>query len=575
MMDGPCTRAGEEEACGGSTSDVLIETNPIPVSHKQATSQNTVSAAFFGCVDLKYGPDGAVRVLELGDGHTSGFTGAGAFIPRKFAASYTKKSLGPIPDTIVENKALTHYAFVDSHLENLRPAAGIFPFQYDTALAVRVLHSVGGGSCVLKLIDRQRGCGVVAVEPTDLDHVLQVLLGEQEDKFEQFHSALDAVSSSGGQTRTFDWEQAAWTASGSCGFPEQITHWLADECPCFLAEARCESKPVTGEDGRYYDGTLRVGFALLDDSVTCLGAYWKLPDVPIDETDAELSTRVVSHTHGGSGTASCSAQDLKAVWAVLEGTLPRIFDWGTDAVTIPHLMLRYQDDPLLLMVALLRIAGGYAERNPEESKRILSLAEKMRPTSSDRMQTRVRSYMLRSKGTCLARSAISSGGPRWSMAEALYDDALAQMPESSAAAYLAGMARFSRRAYTRAAAHFARSLVADCDFAPAYSQLAICCLLLNAPDACIGISEAMLVRHTRIAAGYHHIAAALYAKEAAEGGCNLDRRLRAVEALSRAKELQRSKSWCAEDDVMLAVLQSEATLPPVPVRTWIFHAWRL
>ena len=138
--------------------------------------------ALFGCADLKLGEDGSVRVLELGDGHTSGFTGAGAFLPEAFLeGGYAKGSPGPVLDAVLENKALTHDAFVAAGLEGLRPASASFPLAYSPDLAERVLAAVGRGPVVLKLCARQHGCGVVLAEAAELDAALRALLGADDE----------------------------------------------------------------------------------------------------------------------------------------------------------------------------------------------------------------------------------------------------------------------------------------------------------------------------------------------------------------------------------------------------------
>merc|ERR1711933_165531 len=124
------------------------------------------------------------------------------------------------------------------------------------------------------------------------------------------------------------------------------------------------------------------------------------------------------------------------------------------------------------------------------------MAEENLPTRKDQLSARVRSYFLRSRGTLIARKPPKA--LHWNAAAASYDDAVMAMPRNAAALYFAGMSRFSQGSYAKAASFFAQSLSADCDFAPAYSHLATCCLLLGNRGACVEVSEAMLLRHGRM-----------------------------------------------------------------------------
>merc|ERR1712187_808858 len=130
-------------------------------------------------------------------------------------------------------------------------------------------------------------------------------------------------------------------------------------------------------------------------------------------------------------------------------------------------------------MALARIAGGLALQNIDEASNALLLAEQMLPDERGFLLDAGRSYVLRTKGTLLARR--QGKAPNWPAADKFYHEALELLPHIAAAAYLAGMGSFSRGSYKSAGQLFAASLAADCDFASAYSYLATCCLLLKDP----------------------------------------------------------------------------------------------
>lgn len=529
------------------------------------------SGVLFGCADLKFGSDGAVTVLELGEGHTSAFNGAGDHIPllaREVLGSVA--GAGRFPPTLcalVENKVLTHDAFADANLSALRPRTVIQPRIYRDSLADSICAGIGNGPCVLKLADRQRGRGVVIVSRGDLDDTLAKLLaGGGGCKMESsFHCIPE---------RPTEWAATAQDASGLSGLSEHVMHWSGDEGPYFLAESVCRSKVVHGPDGRCYDGTLRVGFILEGSSARMLGSYWKLPGSSLDEMDASLDCQLISNTHGGIATAACADEDKSAVWLVLREALPRVLCGESEHMTVPGLLDRYEDQPLLLATVLARIAGSLAKECSDSAQRLISLAEQRLAGSADSLGAAARSYVLRSKGSVVAQRP-AAGPSDWTAAGPIYDEALAVMPGNAGAAYLVGVARFRGGMYQAAGNLFIRSIQADCDFAPAYSYLATCCLLLRDALSCITVSEALLARHPRSAAAHHHIAAALYAEEARQGGIDARRRKEGLIHLRRAKELQRSRVWTRDDDEMLEAFEAEEALPAKPVRTWLFHAWRL
>jgi len=366
--------------------------------------------AYFGCVDLKYNRDGKVRVLEIGDGHTSGFTGSGAFMPRAFQKmGYGRQNVTPVLDAVVENKALTHFAFVNAGFGGLRPASVVLKRTYEEGLANQVLEAVGGGHCVLKLLDRQRGCGIVAVSPDQLDATLRALLcSDTGSPAKASTTVMAADGKAFDSTHTAEWAAIADAAAKQNGdLAEQVLHWKSDECPFFLAEALCESHLVIGRDGELYDGTLRVGFALESNGkVKPVGAYWKLPDTPAKQDVNDLSRSVVSHTHGGTGTIECNDEDLSAVWEVLEGALTSILDLSSERFTVGGLLEQLRDEPLMATLALSRVAAGLTVpgvQDFEEADEVLLLAEKAMAAEEGLLARMARSYVLRTRGTVTAR----------------------------------------------------------------------------------------------------------------------------------------------------------------------------
>eukprot|EP00971_Amphidinium_carterae_P001347 26779-Amphidinium_carterae.1 len=82
-------------------------------------------------------------------------------------------------ETVVENKVLTHDAFVEGSLLEWRPKTVIHPRVLSSKLAEHLQAQLPATGCVLKLGARARGCGIVPVgSPSELEDVLKALLLE-------------------------------------------------------------------------------------------------------------------------------------------------------------------------------------------------------------------------------------------------------------------------------------------------------------------------------------------------------------------------------------------------------------
>ena len=210
--------------------------------------------AFWGIVDLKF--DGRlpardrVRVLELGDGRSSGFSQHGRLIRERFEAGYREDPAMLKRALLVENKKVTHDRFVDEGCGHLRPPAAFYPRRYSADLAQRILADLGltqgGGHVVLKLCNRSRGAGVVVVPAQQLEQSLRLLLAPPSGQ------ALRCLLDPGPEVLDQTFADA---------LQESCPHWWSNECPLFVAERCCHSVPVQA-GGQDFDATMRVSFVL-------------------------------------------------------------------------------------------------------------------------------------------------------------------------------------------------------------------------------------------------------------------------------------------------------------------------
>lgn len=555
-------------------------------------------AEFWGIIDLKYDPAKPVfervKVLETGDGRISKFSGDGADIQRRAEGCY-RLDEGPGMrkyHTISADKRFTHDLIEQSGYGHLVPSQVCFPRQYDPGLAARIIEGLGAveEAIVLKLCNRSRAAGVLVVPIEELDEVLEEILVPPTNTEAWFRPHIAAVDKGSAADLGVQW--------GS--FEEQIRHWWANESPSFVAERWCTSMP-TVHDGRHFDGTMRIGFALRrrssmnpselttegstpknsrhqhtvpegvpqpeDLEVDWLGGYWKLPKRDMNSPD--LRERVISAART-SGTAPVALTHLFEVYAALGNSVQRLF--GSAEPTSQMLAAQYAGQPELAAYLTARLA--LSARDPAKVRKMLWEAQSLiRQVGQGPGRLYVESFIERGYGVVEAKTGSTD---RWQQARPKFVRSLALHPMNANSLFLLGMATLESGNLPEALDILNKSVLLDPDFKAPYVNLGVAYLRSRRYDRVLDISDACLSRYPQSPQCMYHIGVAccelalrLEAKEA-RGSKLLDVEVmeyeelcnRALETLREARASKEAQSrrrgtecpWLPSDDKMLAVL---------------------
>lgn len=520
-------------------------------------------AAYYGICDLKYDSrreyGQQIRVLELGSGRASRFSGDGGEIPRAYQRNFVmvrqlERAL------LVDNKKVTHDVFVECGCQSLRPRQTCYARVYDPGLHKRIaedleVDELRGESVVLKLVNRCRGAGVVVARAgEELDVVLRKLLAEPHNSPEL--SGDDALN--------------AALAAEAGSIEEHCLHWRSNESPVFVVE-RCEVSEPVAKDGQLYDGTLRVAFVLLradasDDSklgIEFLGGYWKLPADPV--TSADVQTRCVSKAR--TGTLPVKAGDLANVCYELGRVLPDVF--AIERHGAASVVRRYQKDPLLFAFTMARQAASQIYRDPSERARWTKPVPRNFKIAKDRLsevpKTRaacaVHSYIERQVGAAQAMSG------NWEQARLNFQRSLEFHSFNATSEYLLGTCFLKEYRYAEARSAFVRSISMDPDFKAPYANLSAVCLAVRDFEAAERVCEAGLKRHPFAYQCSYNLGLAL-AWKLRSGLSTGDRSVERLETHARRSELAllnaRGKKdgaktdWTSQDCQLLEAVSSLA-----------------
>jgi hypothetical protein len=197
--------------------------------------------------------------------------------------------------SFVLNKLYTHLLFAaGADTEFYRPKCVVSKKKYTPTLHKEIGDYLGNTDIVIKPINAWKGDGIIMTHQKQLNYHLHKL---------------------------FD---------GSCPFSNAYTYWKKDTSTHFLAENLMHSDPIT-VNNKKYDATMRVAFTLAHNNgsiqIDFLGAYWKLPDQPLNEK-ASLESRFKSHI-GASQRRICSAVVDSAIYTAvtkqLKKALPPVY----------------------------------------------------------------------------------------------------------------------------------------------------------------------------------------------------------------------------------------------------------
>mmetsp|Transcript_148690 Transcript_148690/g.277103 ORF Transcript_148690/g.277103 Transcript_148690/m.277103 type:complete len:1223 (-) Transcript_148690:71-3739(-) len=576
---------------------------------------------FWGILDLKYDPhlppEQRVKVLETGDGRASKFSGYGAAI--KDAVQSDMKMQDTIRRAVmVENKKLFHDIILENGYAHVRPDQEAFPKAYDAGLAERIklrFNLYQDDICVLKLVNRARGAGVIPVAVSELDEKLKILLQPPED--------LQAWL----KQQPSNWAQ---TVEWGC-FEEQVRHWWSNECPCFLVEQFCQSVS-TEKMGMQFDGTMRVGFALMredkdrlppgwidfdggpiyvgdqegdssDDPkkkpvlhpwgdsrpwlglfrpnrsmvlrISWLGGYWKLPVEPADSSD--LRGRIVSVAK--RGTAPVAQHHLHDVYSMLGDMVPVTFN--TQDMSHNSLLKRYSSFPELGAFITTRLACSMRMRDKQKSLDVMRLAQTHISKLVGQSKQVADSYIHRNL------AVFDAGHGNWTTALHGWQRSLELMPCNATTRYLIGLYHLEHKNHQACIRFIEESILLDPDFKAPYACLAVAHLQSGNYFKAVEVSESGLKRHPGVAPSSYNLGAASFAAAATlsrkgpSAHAEEIRKLRAkaLENLVYARD-NRSKeqAWTEEDDQMIEILSDDRKSlvynDSLPCDGWRIVNWR-
>lgn len=540
---------------------------------------------FFGIIDAKYDRrqhrGKGLRILELGNGKQSRFSGYGESILTAFQRDY--RLAGQLErSALVDNKKLTHDVFLECGFGHLRPKQVCYPRVYRPDLAeeiARRLECNGSVPVVLKLLNRCRGAGVMVVNiGEELDEMLRLLLTAPSD---------DAFSEPSLEVAT---------ASDPSSLEEQCWHWWSNECPVFVAE-RCECSHSVHLGGQDYDATLRIGFVLVRGNrpdgeglrVQCLGGYWKLP-AGAAKSGADLRDRVVSKA--SSGTAPVSNEDYSDVCSILEEALPAVF--ARERSDVSTSMRRYADSPALFAFIVSRQAGEKCRGEVQEHRKVgksgagtaSGAAETSQASTTSRLfeiaeeklvgnsksledawqELRVQALPTRAAASYLERQrgAAYARGNNWEAAQAHFERSLELHQWNAAALFLLGVCHLRVRSYEQAQKAFLKSLHIDPEFKAAYVNYGFCAMALGEWDNAILANKTGLSRHPKAHQCSYNLGVSLTRQLVSRLKCG--GQVEELEAMTEAcaLELQKARDqkevakseWSAQDDGLLSALDT-------------------
>jgi len=393
---------------------------------------------------------------------------------------------------------------------------------------------------------------------------------------------------------------ADWGGTFS-SFGEQKRHWWSNECPVFVVEKWCKSVP-TIVDGRFYDGTMRVGFALRlktlqnvsdtilpdDIEVDWLGGYWKLPKS--DAGQGTLRECVVSAART-AGTAPVHPAHLYEVYSALGSVVQHLF--GSSEPTRNDLAKKYD----LELAAYLTAKMGTAVylKSCTRAEIALDDAENMLSTAPDSIpKSIVLSFVNRARGVLETKLCHKD---RCERSEQFFNSALEFFPTNANALYLQGQLHIQDMRIEQGLQFLNRSLLLDPDFKAPYVWLGIAYLRLGQFRQAVDISEALLGRHPESPQCHYHVAvgcaqlAFQLAKSSASGQQQAQYqtlREKSADSFRKARESDEAirrrhhekdggsaldAPWLPTDSMMLEAMESEKFANPVELPSNVGWAW--
>lgn len=567
----------------------------------EAAGDATGNVMYWGILDIKFDPSlplsEQVRVLEMGDGRISRFSGCGAAIVERFHETSNNSSCRDLSrrKPALENKKLTNDLFAACGYSHVVPRQACRLREFSKGMGREICSElqVGQNDCVvLKLCNRSRGAGVIIIKAGMLEETLGWLLKLPNDMEEWLDKQVSLLSASA---------EPVWLSLSES--EEHLRHWWSNECPCFIVE-RYYSSTSLPHNGQYFDATLRVGFALRQSQdnhsvgqspsgpsvsssqpvIQWLGGYWKLPKTDLSSED--IQSRTVSKA-GVSGTAEVEQEHLHEVYTLLGDSVPRVFKRMMEQFASGEQVAQNcASIPLMGAFVITRLQRALVHLRLDKA-RWVTYVQNVLSRNSGFPQKVVSSYMSRGEGMEAAMNNC------WDRVEEPIRRALEEHPANATARHYLGMALLERGDVAGAVLELQLSLLLDPDWKASYVNLAVAAIRAGdwklAEQAC----QAGLARHPRTLACSYNLAVSLY-QQASRSVQTLDsdthadlkgRALRALEIARGRKPLsqggyfadRRGRRWMDIDEQMLQALKEtgDNDLPILPATSgWRLDSWR-
>jgi len=410
---------------------------------------------------------------------------------------------------------------------------------------------------------------------------------------------------------------------GHGSYEEQKRHWWSNESPVFVAEQCCESVPTTVE-GRAFDGTMRIGFALsrktrqnsnqnspqkaweefmpgsseglesaaADDlEVEWLGGYWKLPKSEMLQEsrpgDRDALREAVVSAARISGTAPVPLHQLYEVYTALDDAVPQLF--GAAEPSVKDLDARYREQPELAAYVIARMGtSAMGQGRMAQANSMLDHAQKRMERCQDGPgKQSVHSFLERARGVIAAKQGPSNIGQP---PKEFIENARRLLPTSSNALWMLGHTALQEYDPVLAVDYLNKCLLLDPDFKAGYVNLAVGLLRCKCWLAALQVAEASLQRHPDSPQQYYHIGVATYqlALHATDEEESASLRSRSYAGFAKARSSEEARRrlrgkqesgqlevpWLKIDDLMMKAMdptrggeegEDSEGLPPPPV----------
>jgi hypothetical protein len=204
-------------------------------------------------------------------------------------------------------------------------------------LAQRIKNDIPAKMYALKAPHACDGNGVFIVEAEDLEITLPILLG---GKTKEEVEALNTQYQKALQKKKSDRELGKDITAA------QLWRMVCQESPEFVVQEYCASDLLEVVDKKY-DATLRVGFIITLNAGKIefhpLKSYWKLPVNPANTT--ELRDRTVSNVHEGIGRVDTDLKTQAEVFQQLQPIMTQVFQQIFTAQPLDYIeSLIHEDD---------------------------------------------------------------------------------------------------------------------------------------------------------------------------------------------------------------------------------------